>query len=135
MISLIESLPSGVSVCHGDPNPNNIIVSQGEYKLIDWVNSGVGNPMYDIAEYIWMYTPKEETNFEGVSQALIDFYLDKKDLIIPAFINAYEKLSGQELPSCEPYILPLLVRKLHSNRTEEEKSDIVIEIRDRLSKL
>ncbi len=138
IIDLIESLPEDTSVCHGDPNPNNIMICDGEYKLIDWVNAGIGNPMYDIADYVWMNTPKKdikEVDFEGVPQVLIDFYLQNIDAVNPVFLNEYKRLSGKDIPSCEPYIIPLLVKKLRSNRTVEEKSKIVVEIKERLSRL
>lgn len=135
IIDLIEYLPKDSVVCHGDINPNNIMICEGEYKFIDWVNAGIGNPLYDIAEYVWLNTPKEEANFEGVPQILIDFYLENKDLLISAFLDEYKKVSGRDVSSYEAYTIPLLVRKLHSNRSDSEKSEIVIEIKERLSKL
>lgn len=135
IIDLIKKLPKDSVVCHGDPNPNNIMLCDGEYKLIDWVNAGIGNPLYDIAEYVWLSSPKEEANYEGVPQILIDLYFKNKDLIIPTFLNEYEKLSGRDISSYEAYIIPLLVRKLHSNRTDKEKEEIILEIKNRLSKL
>jgi thiamine kinase-like enzyme len=63
---LIENLPKDSVVCHGDINPNNIMFCEGEYKFIDWVNAGIGNPLYDIAEYVWLNIPKEEANFDGI---------------------------------------------------------------------
>lgn len=103
--------------------------------LIDWVNAGSGNPMYDIAEYIWLNTPREDINFEGIPQELINFYLQNKELIIPTFISEYEKISGKDITSYEFYIIPLLAKKLNSNRTDEEKRKIVLEIRERLNLL
>jgi hypothetical protein len=70
-----------------------------------------------------------------VPQILIDFYVSKKDLIIPTFINEYEKISGKDISSYAEYIIPLIVRKLYSNRSDKEKSNIVLEIRDRLKRL
>lgn len=133
IIDLIENLPEDSVVCHGDINPNNIMICESEYKFIDWVNAGIGNPLYDIAEYVWLNTPKEDANVDGVPQELIDFFYNNKDLIIKTFLNEYEKVSATDVSSYNEYTIPLLVRKLHSNRTDSEKSKIVIEIRERLS--
>lgn len=135
IISLIKRLPKDNAVCHCDTNPNNVIYCDGKYKFIDWVNAGIGNPLYDIAEYVLLSTPKKDINTEGVPQVIIDFYLKNKDLVVITFLNEYEKLSGRDISSYEPYIIPLLVSKLDSNRTDQKKGEIVLDIRNRLRKI
>lgn len=135
VIRLIEELPKGNFVCHGDPNPYNIMICKDGYKLIDWVNAGTGNLLYDIAEYVWLSTPREENVIGKVPQMLVDFYLENKDLMIPCFLEEYKKLSLMDVSDYEPYMIPLLVRKLHSNRTMKEKDEIVIDIKKRLKDL
>lgn len=135
IIHLIKKLPKDSIVCHCDINPNNILYCDGEYRLIDWVNAGSGNPLYDVAEYVFSTMPKKKSNIEGIPQVIIDFYLKNKDFIAVTFLKEYERLSGRDISSYEAYIIPLLVSKLHSNRTDKEKSEIVLEIRNRLDRI
>ena len=37
--------------CHGDPWPGNIVVSDGHCTLVDWEYSGMGDPLWDLADY------------------------------------------------------------------------------------
>lgn len=134
ILSIINNLPEENCICHGDPNPNNILVDNGNYKFIDWVNSGIGNPKFDIAEYVLLNTPNENTNFEGIPKILIDSYQENKELIVPTFISEYSRVSQRDISDYDNYTIPLLIRKLHSNRTEKEKLIIVEDIRHRLTK-
>lgn len=133
IINLINALPNGDSVCHGDPNPNNIMVSNNKFQLIDWVNAGVGNPFYDIAEYVWLSTPSLKEIPEGTPKPLLEFYYQNKNAIIPTFLDEYERVSRMNVADYEKWMIPLLVSKLHSNRSMEQKKIILEEIRDRLN--
>lgn len=132
---LIDRLPKEEVVCHCDPNPFNVMYCEGNYRLIDWVNAGIGNRMYDIAEYVWLITPREEKGIEGIPQDLIDFLWKKNEQIVSTFLCEYERVSGKNVSSYGLYMIPLLVRKLHSNRTRKEKEEIVLDIRKRLQQM
>lgn len=46
----LESMPKGNSLCHGDFNPSNIIMSEdGKAYIIDWSHATQGNPCADAA--------------------------------------------------------------------------------------
>lgn len=132
VIKIIEDLPKGNSVCHGDPNPNNIIVNGDQFKFIDWVNSGVGNPMYDIAEYVLMFTPSTNRVPENTPPELIEFIDKYANKIVPAFLEEYEYISNLNVSNYKDWFIPLLVSKLNSNRTIDEKNIILDDIRKRL---
>ncbi|HEX3075585.1 MAG TPA: aminoglycoside phosphotransferase family protein [Lachnospiraceae bacterium] len=131
VISIIESLPKGNSVCHGDPNPYNILVNDDHYRFIDWVNAGIGNPMYDIAEYILLSTPNKKA-LENLPAILVDFFERYGESISRTFLTEYEKLSEIDTDSYKDWQIPLLVSKLNSNRTMEEKEQILENIRERI---
>jgi thiamine kinase-like enzyme len=131
VISIIESLPKGNSVCHGDPNPNNILVDDGHYRFIDWVNAGIGNPMYDIAEYSLLSTPNKIA-LVNLPAILVDFFERYGESISHTFRTEYEKLSEIDTDSYKDWQIPLLVSKLNSNRTMEEKEQILDNVRERI---
>jgi uncharacterized protein (TIGR02172 family) len=48
-LALLETMPEGNRLCHGDFHPGNIMVTgQGEI-IIDWMDSSLGNPLADLA--------------------------------------------------------------------------------------
>ena len=61
VLQLLESLPDGSTVCHGDLHPENILVAGGRAVVIDWTNATRGNPLADVARSCLMlkspYTP------------------------------------------------------------------------------
>ncbi len=46
---LLEELPDGNQLCHGDFHPNNILIRQGRFYIIDWSGVTSGDPVADVA--------------------------------------------------------------------------------------
>lgn len=53
----LERIAKGMSICHGDFCPSNVILSDdGEYYIIDWTLASYGNPLADVAQtYIMLW--------------------------------------------------------------------------------
>ena len=129
----LDSLPEMSCLCHGDPNPNNIIMRDGKPVIIDWMNATIGNPGADIAEFIIMFRyailPVDTPSF------IIDFFNAVRETIIAIFLDEYTKLSGMKHEDIDAWILPVAARKLSADAiSEEEKSILVNVIRERLYK-
>lgn len=60
----LERIAKGMSICHGDFCPSNVILSEdGEYYTIDWTLASYGNPLADVAQtYImfWLWGSVED---------------------------------------------------------------------------
>jgi aminoglycoside phosphotransferase (APT) family kinase protein len=48
-IESLANFPPGDSLCHGDFNPQNILISASGPVVIDWIDSSYGNPLADLA--------------------------------------------------------------------------------------
>ena len=46
---ILENLPEGESLCHGDFHPGNIILSENKHYVIDWSAASVGDFHSDVA--------------------------------------------------------------------------------------
>jgi len=46
---LLEVLPAGKNVCHGDFHPGNIILTKEGPLIIDWMTASAGSPWADVA--------------------------------------------------------------------------------------
>jgi len=46
----LQTMPRGKSLCHGDFNPTNVIITpKGDWRVIDWSHVRLGDPLADIA--------------------------------------------------------------------------------------
>lgn len=87
VLKKLEKLPNGHNLCHGDYHPGNIILSDGQPVVIDFVNICRGNYLYDVARTVFLiqYTPvpAEEANKDMMLQfkkMLADQYLLQMDI-------------------------------------------------------
>ncbi|WP_058300492.1 phosphotransferase family protein [Gorillibacterium timonense] len=132
VIAALDRLPAKHVICHGDPNPGNIMVKDdGEAIILDWMNAASGNPEGDMAEYIIMIRyavlpddlPDEiREGFDSIREAVIDIFMDE-----------YTKLSGITYDEVHPWIAPVAARKLSADAiSEEEKGRLLQFIRQNL---
>lgn len=48
-LRLLESLPQGRQLCHGDFHPDNVLLTERGPVIIDWIDAANGNPLGDVA--------------------------------------------------------------------------------------
>jgi len=48
-LKALESIPDGDRLCHGDFHPGNILLSQLDTVIIDWIDASIGSPLADVA--------------------------------------------------------------------------------------
>lgn len=49
VLNLLESLPAGERICHGDFHPGNILLTARGAVVIDWIDVSRGSPLADVA--------------------------------------------------------------------------------------
>lgn len=59
VLQMLDKLPDDNMLCHGDFHPGNIILSDGEPTVIDFMNVCQGSFLYDVARTVFLleYTP------------------------------------------------------------------------------
>ena len=84
---MIDKLPDGDTLCHGDFHPGNIIINNGHTMVIDFMNICRGDYLYDVARtaFLVQYTPVPEgtDNKEMLIQfkkTLTDLYLKEMNV-------------------------------------------------------
>lgn len=85
--NLIDRLPDGGNLCHGDFHPGNIFIHNGNTAIIDFMNICHGPYLYDIARTVFLLEysplPMEVKNGEKLlklRKTLSDLYLKKMDV-------------------------------------------------------
>lgn len=85
LLSKLEQMPAGRSVCHGDFHPGNVVVgADGAGDVaVDWNDCTFGNPLADVARstilFIGGITGNEtpDPDFEQLVRTCHDHYLDR----------------------------------------------------------
>jgi uncharacterized protein (TIGR02172 family) len=49
LFDVLDSLPQGDRVCHGDFHPANVLMDRNDATVIDWIDAARGNPLADVA--------------------------------------------------------------------------------------
>lgn len=49
VLNMLDNLPEGKQLCHGDFHPDNVLITKKGPVIIDWVDATNGNPLGDIA--------------------------------------------------------------------------------------
>jgi Ser/Thr protein kinase RdoA (MazF antagonist) len=49
LLKALESMPAGNRVCHGDFHPANVLLTEKDARVIDWIDASRGNPLADVA--------------------------------------------------------------------------------------
>ncbi len=103
LFTLLDRLPSGTTLCHGDFHPGNIIESGKNRYVIDWSSATIGSPLFDIAHtyLLLMNTPRLENVPDRVFrvQRKITGYIGKRYLTLVCAQN------GIAIDSLFPYLL------------------------------
>ena len=130
---IIEDLPDSHNVCHGDPNPNNLIYHNDKILIIDWIDCGRGSPLYDITEYKLMVEYSD--NPIGLPEEILNFYIEHKSEYIKIFMDEYIRLSNIDLSEIDNWIIPMLVSKMSGNNSIEKQQRLLDGIRNELCRL
>lgn len=49
LMTMLEALPEGDRVCHGDLHPGNVLMNGSDATVIDWIDASRGEPLADLA--------------------------------------------------------------------------------------
>lgn len=49
VLALLDSLPAGSQLCHGDFHPDNVLLTARGPVIIDWIDATAGHPLADVA--------------------------------------------------------------------------------------
>ena len=82
ILQILDKLPDGNTLCHGDFHPGNILILNGHTEVIDFMNVCYGDPLYDVARTVFLveYTPVPIEMDDGemllqFKKTLADLYL------------------------------------------------------------
>ncbi len=131
LLNILEQLPDGNTLCHGDFHPENILMTAQGPIIIDWWTAKRGNPLADVARtslLLHVGTPpdvgafsKQLHNMGG--SLLYSFYSRKYLRLIPASrkeiddwlpLVAAARLAAEAIPGEKEQLLTIIKTALSS---------------------
>ncbi len=91
ILKLLNNLPDGNFLCHGDFHPENIIIGSQSPVVIDWYNAVSGNPLCDVARTVLLLTfsvvPKEVSFWERKVVSLGRKYIPLETIYLRNYVR------------------------------------------------
>lgn len=131
ILQLLNKLPEGEALCHGDFHPGNVIESEKQFVILDWMTATCGNPSADVARTILLMRDAAlPGNMPGAVKKLINLMRNR---MTNSYLKNYIKLSNMSLQEIEQWRLPIIAARLTEWIPESEKNSLLIEIGETLS--
>ncbi|MCZ8512760.1 phosphotransferase [Paenibacillus filicis] len=118
VLRLLESLPEGMTLCHGDFHPDNVMYGQQGPVVIDWMTATRGMPAADAARTLMLLRHAElpEEMPEPVQQAVKAL----RARLLGAYEAEYLRLSGVSKEELASWEAPLMAARLGESVPERE---------------
>jgi aminoglycoside phosphotransferase (APT) family kinase protein len=90
---VLERLPDGEALCHGDFHPGQLMLSDGECVAFDWAGAKRGDPLFDYARTRVLLTIGEPP--PGTSLLLRFLAKVGRRLLISSYARSYERNAAE----------------------------------------
>lgn len=115
-LEVLQTLPDGKQVCHGDFHPENILLTERGEVIIDWVDATRGNPLADLARTTIILLGAAETVLSG--NILLKGFVQ---LFHAAYLRQYFRLLPGGQDEYRRWLPVVAAARLDENITEQEK--------------
>ena len=114
-LKVLESLPEGDALCHGDFHPENIVMTEHGPRVIDWVTAVKGNSLADVARsslILRMAEPPLGTR----GRRLLKLYID---LFHASYLNHYLFIRSAMREDVDAWQLPIAAARMKEDILSE----------------
>jgi aminoglycoside phosphotransferase (APT) family kinase protein len=118
-LRVLDSLPAGDRLCHGDLHPGNVLVASGRASVIDWVNATRGVPEADHARTLLLL--KRADPLPGTSPLFRGLMSVGRDVYARAYAAAYRKRSLKPLTQVRSWTIVHSAARLTEGIQVEER--------------
>jgi hypothetical protein len=109
VLRVLDGLPDGTSLCHGDFHPGNVIATREGFVIIDWANTVVGHCLADVAQTsilldVWLPYKVKMLGLR-INRRSLDFFHK-------TYVDSYLILSGEGESTLEAWRVPAAAARL-----------------------
>jgi thiamine kinase len=116
-LAVLDRLPDGTSLCHGDLHPENVICTPDGLSIVDWQKARAGNPAADVARTA-LILEHGRWNLGRLGTILPMNPIRK--LVAFLYLWRYAQLTGTPVSELRAWRLPLLVSRLFGQAAANE---------------
>lgn len=116
-LDVLETLPDGDALCHGDYHPGNILMDGTTPVLIDWSNATRGEPAADVARTRMMLRLGSPP--PGTSAALRLMALVGRNLLLWLYLRSYRRSRPLDMAAVSRWEVPVTAARLSEGIQEE----------------
>lgn len=122
ILRYLDGLDEGDAVCHGDFHPDNILIANNTYWIIDWMTASRGCPAADVARTMLILKTGCPKGASFIESKLLQFasFIFRRE-----YLREYRKLSGLTMKDIRAWILPLAAARLTENLPVEELHQVL----------
>lgn len=128
-LSMLEELPDGANLCHGDYHPGNIIWAEERPAVIDWTNVTRGDPAADYARTLLMLRLGDPP--PGSWAVLRAMALVGRGVLIWSYRRAYRRFRSVDEALVARWEVPVSANRLVEN-IEPERPKLLRLLEERL---
>lgn len=127
ILNYIENLPDGNTVCHLDFHPDNLILNEKDFTVIDWANAVKGYKAADVFNTV--LTISSGTVPPGTPQEIEELISTLRREISIEYLKYYLQNSDITKDDIYRWELPILVYRL-SHGISEERNGLINKINE-----
>ena len=110
IISYMDTLPDGYSLCHYDFHPDNVLLQNGDAKVIDWMTAGAGDPCVDVCRTsVILNSNTLPPNVSAMKEILTNTF---RKIFYRSYIHQYLKVTGTTQQNVNKWLLPVAAARL-----------------------
>jgi len=115
-LGMLEQLPQGDRLCHGDYHPSNILMTEKGPLIIDWIDSTRGNPLADVARTSLLMTKTPYAEGDPMRWLLVGL----RDLFHRLYLRRYFQLQPGSREELARWLIVNAAARLSEGIPEEK---------------
>ena len=116
VLNLLDRLPKGNQICHGDFHPGNLLLTEDGPVIIDWMDATLGNPVADVARSSLLMSEGQLSEDDPISKQLALF----RDQFHQAYLERYFQLRPVDRREFDQWRLVVAAARLSEGIREEQ---------------
>ncbi len=132
LFDYLDSLPDGDTLCHFDFHPDNIMLNDNHYSIIDWMTACKGDKLSDVARTIILLQFSQIPRVPAIINYLAKIFQKR---ILREYIKQYLKITKEDIEQIREWELVIAAAKLSEWVSEKEQKELLFFIRQRIDAL
>jgi uncharacterized protein (TIGR02172 family) len=131
VLAILDRLPRGDAICHGDFQPGNVIMSVTGSTLVDWSHAASGDAIADVAHTALMLNHTVLSH--PVPPNVMERIASVRSAFCTAYLREYAKLRAVPSDRLRAWTLPVTAARLSYDLSDSQRSVFVSLLRELLA--